>query len=272
MENDNQAVDTKTEQQDTSVKTDVQPDSSTGNTQVAPESVSQETQKSQVERSIPYSRFKEALSQRDTHALELKKAQEANQKLLETLSGFAPKSQQKSFEQMTQQEAASYLADILFSQPQFKGLSDKLSEIEAKTGSFTTSQVEAALDKEQESLLKRCTEFGLNPAEVFGQTDEEGNIIKKGEIQKYIESHPVLKNLGFQPGIPEIAFRALYFDKQSELAQRKANLTLINEQQAKKKAQTESTGATSGKGARPKESMEDFIARRIDEEGGIGNG
>lgn len=271
MENESQtqAIETQTEQQETSVQTDVQAAPSPATTQSPAESVSPAPQKPTVERSIPYSRFKESLSQRDNYASELKKAQELNQKYLEMLQSQTPKQQpSQTFEQ---QEAARQLAEILANQPQFKALNEKLQQLEAKTGDFTSSQTEAALDKEQETILKRCEEFGLDPIQVFGQTDEDGNIIQKGEIQKYIESHPVLKSIGIQPGVPEIAFRALYFDKQSELASRKANLALIKEQEAKKKAQTESPGSTSGKGARPKESMEDFLARRIEEEGGIGS-
>ena len=268
-ENNNQAVESQEVQQESSVKSDVTTESSTVNTQVAsPESVSQVKQTTPVERSIPYSRFKESLSQRDNFKSELQKAQETNQKLMQMLEGFNPNKQQ-AIQNPEQEQAAQQLMDILSRQPQFKGLMDKLAQLEEKTGSFTSSQVESALDKEQDAILKRCSEFGLNPSEVFGQTDEEGNVIVKGEIQRYIESHPVLSKIGIAPGVPEMAFRALYFDKQMELADKRANLKLINEQQAKKKGLTQPPGSTS-KGSKPKESMEEFLSRRIEEEGGLG--
>lgn len=137
-------------------------------------------------------------------------------------------------------------------------LDERLGEVSKSHSQFTQSQLDTMADAELSSVVESLSkQYGYKPAEL------------QEEILNFVADHP-LGSRDYKKGSIEAMGKLWAYDKQAELAERAANLKLIKEQQDKKKVATESpNGAKKSPGKRANESMDDFLARREREEGGL---
>lgn len=194
--------------------------------------------------------FKNLRSQRDSLQAELKKAQEANDKLMAFLDKQnAPK------ENLSEQEAATMQLRKLLG---FDSLTEKLEKLESRNSEYSQRETDSAYDKEEEKIISRCEKFKLDPTEVLPN------------LQNWLDEHPYFSKVAIQPGFYELAFNQIYFDKSLELSEKAAYAKQIEEKNKLKKGNTEGAGASteSGKAIRDV-SIRDFAKRRIEESGGL---
>lgn len=159
-----------------------------------------------------------------------------------------------------QRQALLQLAKLMKESPEFQkelGL-DRISHLEQSSQEVMMSRTEDAYNKELGELLTYAEGLGLDRGEVEDRMNE-------------MLSSPVYGERSYTPGIVKSMFRDAYWDKMGEIKEREANSRLIKEQEAKRKAQTETTSSGSaapGKGPLPK-GMETYLKERIKSAGGI---
>lgn len=183
------------------------------------------------------------------------KAQEDYLKQMQTLN--QPKGQEMPEEQ---RQAIIQLGKLFKQSPEFRkelGL-DRLDELEKQNQEYVAKRSEEAFGKEFEEVLTYGVSLGMDKEEL------------SQELLEAIQSHPVYSQIQYAPGLVRAVFRDSKWDKVGEFKEREVNAKLIKEQEAKRKSNSETTSPTSEKSARKLEpSMDQFLARRIKEEGGI---
>lgn len=160
-----------------------------------------------------------------------------------------------------QKEARAQLAELLFGDPEIRdkyGLS-KVDKLEKFQQEAQLERSREMFESELGPLVKQyAEEYGMDPKEL----DED--------IREFIETDEWFADKSFSRGAAKKAMRLFFDGKDSELAERKANLKLIREQAEKKKIGTESASRTEKTGSAPKEKgILTYLERRAQEEGGI---
>lgn len=190
---------------------------------------------------------------------DIKRRYEEMEKRLTTLSQPQPVQPQSTLTD-EQRYAAIELAKILKEVPEVSKLLglDQLQSIQASNQQIMTERLEGAFNKELDEVTSYAVTLGMTKDEV------------ESEIIEAMQSNPLYSTLNYSPGIVKAAFRDLFWDKLGELKEREINSKLIKEQGEKKRANAETSSPESQKGKAPTDSsVEQFIQRRIREEGGI---
>lgn len=194
--------------------------------------------------------FKNVLKQRDSVREELKKAQEANSKLMALLEAQSKRPEAAPSEQ---DSAAKQLRQLLGIDELFS----KLETLDKRNSEFSTSQRDAAFDKEQAQLASQCEKFGLDINTVIP------------ELQNWIDEHPYFGKADIQPGFYDIAFKSIYFDKSSEIAKRAAYAEQLKEKEKLKKANSEAPSPVTGATPGAYTGVKDKVRELIEKAGGI---
>lgn len=197
--------------------------------------------------------FKNVLRQRDSFKSELARAQEANERLMALLEkqSQAPSASPQMSEQ---EQAAKQLRQILG----IDGLTEKLEKLDKRNSDYSQSQVDSSFDKEQEGIIKQCEKFGLDFNEVAP------------ELNDWLSEHPYFGQLPeFKPGFFDIAFKALYFDKSTELAKKAAYSDQLKETEKLKKGNSESPNPAGTSSPRAYTGIKDLVRQRIEDSGGM---
>lgn len=169
----------------------------------------------------------------------------------------APKGQEIPEEQRL---AIVQLAKLFKQSPEFQkelGL-DRIQELERQNQEYASKRSEEAFGKELDEVVAYGVSLGMDKEEL------------SQELLEAIQTHPVYSQIQYSPGLVRAVFRDSKWDSLGELKEREANAKLIKEQEAKRKSNSETTSSSSEKSAKKLEpSMDQFLARRIKEEGGI---
>ena len=183
------------------------------------------------------------------------KAQEAYLQQLQSLN--QPKGQEIPEEQ---KQAIIQLARLFKQSPEFQkelGL-DRLDELQKQNEALAQARSEESFNKEFEEVLTYGASLGMDKDEL------------KDELLEAVQNHPVYSQIPYSQGLIRAVFRDSKWDKLGELKEREVNAKLIKEQEAKRKSNAESSSPSSKETPKGKEpSMEQFLSRRIKEEGGI---
>lgn|SRR3990167_2581113 len=134
----------------------------------------------------------------------------------------------------------------------------RTSQLEQKLQDIQNERVkESGIAERSRVLDKYSTQYGISQDELLTRFEE------------FIENNDFYANSSYKPGMVESAFKAMLFDQQSELAERKVNSKLIEEKKKKINAGMESPvkGERSIVKAKPKR-MGDFIDQLVRDEGG----
>lgn len=171
--------------------------------------------------------FKKLRSERDTLRQEMQKAAEREERLLAALEGMKASQPKPPVDE--RESAKRELIDIL-------GLGDlqkKLDRLEARNADYSSRETDSAYDKEEDGIRASCEKFGMKMDEVLP------------ELQNYLDEHPVFSRMDIQPGMYDLAFKALYFDKSTDLAKNAARLDEIKQRDKLRQANTEAPSTTS---------------------------
>lgn len=134
---------------------------------------------------------------------------------------------------------------------QNRELQQKLEQLEqSRSAEAFNSELDRSLDSYAEK-------FGMDKGEL-------------GEMfQEFLESNPFFGQGGYSKGKVDSAFKAMLFDRQSELGERATNLKLIKDKKAKTTQGTQSNAkSTPAKGKVLPKKMEDHLDNLIRENGG----
>lgn len=158
-----------------------------------------------------------------------------------------------------QKQAILQLAQLIKDVPEARellGLS-KNEELEKSLNELRSSRNEEMFGKEKESVLEKYSkEYGLDKSDV-----EE-------ELVNFIDSDPLFSKLDYSPGTYERAATIYFSPKMSEMMERAANLKLIKEKEAQKKANSEAPGSKSDGGISKPVSMRERLQDMIRDGGG----
>jgi len=183
------------------------------------------------------------------------RAQEAYLKQLQALQ--SPLQQQLPDEQ---RQAIVQLAKLFKQVPEFQkelGL-DKIEELQKQNESLSIARSEETFRKEFDETVDYAVSLGMDKDEITEQLLES------------VQSHPVYNQVNYRKGMVRAVFRDYFWDKMGKLKEREINSRLIKEQEIKRKSNAETSSPSSGVPQKAKElSMEQFLKRRIQEEGGI---
>lgn len=190
-----------------------------------------------------------------------KRNSELERRYLETLEKIARQKEEGPTIDPEQEEAVLKLADFMFANPKVRqkyGL-DGVKQLEEKLSSVIQSRTEETFDTELNSVANEfSSEYGYKPDEL------------KDEIQNFIAEDEWFSHMPATKGSVRKAAKLFFAEKAGELAERKARMKLIKEQEDKKKGNSESTsGQPKGAEKTLEPTMAQFIRRRIREEGGI---
>lgn len=197
--------------------------------------------------------FKNVLRQRDSFKSELQKAQESNAKLMALLEKQSQPSPQAS--PLSEQESAKkQLREILG----IDGLTETIESLKKTNSEYSERERNQAFDREQEGIVKSCQKFGQNFEEVVP------------EIRTWLDEHPYFGRLSqYEPGMFDLAYKALYFDKSTELAKKAAYAEQLKETEKLKKAGSESPSPAGSSTPRAYTGTKDLVKSRMDAEGGV---
>lgn len=136
----------------------------------------------------------------------------------------------------------------------------KISQLEKQFGELSENWHGSQYETEMNRIKDYVKNLGLDPEEV------------ESDLREHIENHPVFSQMSYYKGAVEAAFRDKYWDKVGELRERADNRKKLEEKEALKRGQTQTTSesATKGKSALskdPQERMKQLIA----EAGGMEN-
>lgn len=191
---------------------------------------------------------------------ELKKAQQLNIELQEALQEIrSGKPAPPGEEELTgeQKDALDKLAKLISSHPSFRGIQEKLAQIDERHQSLTETQKKEKFGKEMEKLQTLCEKHGLSYDQV------------ESECQDYLDNHEYFSKIPLEPGFYTMAFKDLYFDKSAELGTKAANLKLIKDKEKLKAASSEKPDGKSEPTVPTDRNVKELVARRIQESGGI---
>lgn len=135
---------------------------------------------------------------------------------------------------------------------------DKTQKLEQTLQEERQSRLDREFDGEFDSVVKKWSDsYGLKSDEV------------KQELLDYINSNDFYGKKSYSPGLIAEAAKSLYFDRLSELQQKKVNADLIREQNLKKQSNTESPSkGKPNKGANLPSKMSDHLMDIVRESGG----
>lgn len=196
--------------------------------------------------------FKALRKQKEELAEQVRKAAEREERLLKALEA-----QQggKKAEVVDEKETAKReLMNLL-------GLGDlqkKIDALESRSSELSSRETDQAFDKEEQRISESCQKFGL-----------EVNTVK-AELQTWLDEHPIFGKMNdLPPGSYELAFKSIYFDKSSELAEKAASLKQIKERDKLRQANTESpNNSSTDKGENRPVSMRERLQNMIKDGGG----
>lgn len=134
---------------------------------------------------------------------------------------------------------------------------NSIDELRQRQEQLVSSRNEESFGKEVESTLSEFSEkYGLDKAEL------------EQEVSDFIDANPFYSSKDYSQGAYRAAATAYLFPKLDEMKERAANLKLIKEQEAKKKANAESPGAPSGTETSKPASMRERLAQMVRDGGG----
>lgn len=195
--------------------------------------------------------FKKMQTERDQLRKELEDARKERQQFLKALEGMKAPAKEAVVDE--KEQAAKELRRLLG----VDTLLEDIKTLKERNSDFTQRETDQAFDKEEERIVTAATKFGLNPHEV------------KAECQAWLDAHPYFSKVDIQPGFYDLAFKALYFDKSSELAQKAAQLEQIKQRDKLRQANTETpANASTDKGVTKPSSMRERLQDMIKEGGG----
>lgn len=139
------------------------------------------------------------------------------------------------------------------------GLKD-IGQLREQLGQLSESWHGSQFKSELRGVLDQVKTLGIDTQEVEDQ------------IKDAIENDPVYSQIGYQPGAVQAIFRNLYWDRVGELRERAENQKKIEQREALKRGQAQTTSDSHAKGSKvlsqdPGERMKQMIA----EAGGLGN-
>lgn len=151
-----------------------------------------------------------------------------------------------------QLQARDQLAELLKDAPALKPLFEKLAQVEQFNTHLTSREAEQGYNKVEESMVKTCENYGLDPA------------LEMQACHDWLDQHPVFsKHQGpFPPEYYEVAFKAMNYDRADELAERRANLKSIQERERHRQANSEAPAASLPGGRPLPKKLEDFLSER----------
>lgn len=136
---------------------------------------------------------------------------------------------------------------------------NRSQELEAKFQELSSSRAMDSFNAEFNSVSELFSkQFGIDKSEI-----EE-------ELTAYIEANPYFGSVEYSKGMLEAAARNLYWEKLGELKEKEINLRLLKEKELKNSANVETSSSGKTNTGKPMEkNVEQFLARRISEDGGI---
>lgn len=139
---------------------------------------------------------------------------------------------------------------------------DKYAEViktlQRQNEELTKREEEKAFDSEESDLRKLSSEHGL---------DYDNEVYP--ELTAWLQKNKQFQGLG--PGSLKFAFNNIYFSKMGELAERKKNLEMIQEQEKKKSGQVETPSKVGKPAVKTFKNDDDMIASVIKDAGGLDN-
>ena len=193
-----------------------------------------------------------------------KKFQEQKDLYTRQLENFNSRSAQPSGTQKPpltgeQRQAREELAEMLFGDPEIR---DKYGL--SKVDQLVKQQQEMLLDRSREVFDAELSPLVQKAAEKYGMDAKELD----AEIRDFVSTDPWFEDKNFTRGSASKVVRLFFADKESELAEREANLKIIREQNEKKRVGTEKAASNGKPGSRPLESSLDaYLERRAKEDG-----
>ncbi len=159
-----------------------------------------------------------------------------------------------------QRQAILQLAKLFKQVPEFQqelGL-NQIEELKKQNEQLMTQRSEEAFNKEFDETLSYAKSLGMDADDVMQ------------ELNDAIQRHPIYSQAQFKPGMVRAVFRDHYWDRMGELKKREVNSELIKEQERKRASNSETSSANTTVPKKKLEpSIEQFLSRRIQEEGGI---
>lgn len=180
-------------------------------------------------------RFKQVIKENQTFRKELEDLRRQNQEFKGYVDG--QRSNQQQGQQIAPEDEAQLekLFSLAFSSPKVsKMLAEKLGvsnldKLREQVDGLSTSWNGSQFNSEMREIKDYVKGLGLDPEEV------------QEELEQFVDEHPVYSQIGYKKGALQAAFRDKYWDKIGELRERGVNKKTLEEREALKRGQTQTT-------------------------------